>query len=69
MQKNQKPFTDNEISILRGNFSAMARKYDCDKSTVSKICNGDRQTNTVKAKEILNSLNEKLTEIKEALLK
>lgn len=57
-------FTEDEIYLLKGSYTRLAKKHDCDPGYVKKIAEGDRETNTDKAKAIYLSLEELLTVLK-----
>lgn len=56
MQKNINPFTEQELELLKSNYSKIARKRSVSHAYVRMIAIGDREVNTEKAKAILNEL-------------
>lgn len=61
MQKKIMPFNEKEIKSLKGLFTKVANKRNCDQSYVLRIAKGDRAINTEKAKLIHSDLKQLLT--------
>lgn len=60
MEKNNNPFTESELKLLKSSYSQIARKHHMDSSYVAKIAKGDRATNTDISKLILQDLQTQL---------
>lgn len=64
MEKNDSPFTDNELELLRRSFSRIGEKHKRTGQYVGLIAAGKRAANTNVAKAILKDLKELLKLLK-----
>jgi hypothetical protein len=64
MQKNESPFTDQELTHLRGSFSSIGRKYKITGEYVGQIAAGKRLAKTDMAKAVMQDLKKLLTLLK-----
>ncbi len=48
--------TNEQLNLLRGNFTKIANKNSCSRDYVSKIAHGHRNINTEKAKRVAESI-------------
>lgn len=64
MKKNNTPFIDEDLKLLRANFSRLGRKHGVSGQYVGQIAGGKRAANTQTAKNILKDLRILLTFLK-----
>ena len=64
MKKFDRPFTEEEVEILRGSFARIGRKHQTSGIYVGLIASGERGANSEKAKAILKDLKELLKLLK-----
>lgn len=64
MQKNESPFTDQELTRLRGSLSSIGRKHKITGEYVGQIAAGKRLAKTDMAKAVLKDLKKLLTLLK-----
>jgi len=59
-----KPFTNEEIEMIRYSFKRVADKHGCNPSYVSLIANGHREVNSIQTKNIIKTLKKILHVLK-----
>lgn len=64
MKKNESPFKESEVELLRRSFSRIGKKHKTTGQYVGQIAAGKRQTSTEKAKAILKDLKQLLKLLK-----
>jgi len=63
----KRPFDEKELSLLRGNYAKVARKYGVTKEYVHYLASGKKKANNQKAKDIINDLTRLLAVFKQVL--